>query len=160
MITLKEVVAAKPKTIYKSVNTVWWTDDPNDLCPGPVPLDVFGSPLWEYHGRDVEGWLHGHGIENCPAYGERKDDRIRNFMLAHAKNIHLPCNLMPSRSFSLVSEFKAFAKFIDENAERMQEAFDKEELKEYVRTFPRVGTVSGEIKYYKGRNGPYGKRYF
>lgn len=53
MIRFEQVKKAKPKMIYYAVNTVWWTHDPSDLKPGPVPLDAFGSPLMQTKARHV-----------------------------------------------------------------------------------------------------------
>ena len=86
-----DAMSGKTETIYYSANTVWWTDDPNDLKKSnktPIPLDCFGSPLM-----------------------------MTDNMLAHAKNIKTACNLMPLYSFNLVANFRVFGKFCDENIE-------------------------------------------
>lgn len=110
MITLNDVIKNKPEMIYYSVNTVWWTHDPDDLKSGPVPLDIFNSPLFE--SKQVNEYLNISAIEKCKTYGK---NRVRNFMLAHAKNIKEPCDKMPQGSFDLVQSYEVFSKWCDEH---------------------------------------------
>lgn len=98
--------------IFSSAHTVWWTSDARDLKKGQIPLDVFGSPLFE--NTNVDGWFNADAITNHPAYG-KPERRIRNFMLAHAKNIHIACDKMPPRSFEKIKNFESFVAFCDEN---------------------------------------------
>lgn len=111
-ITFKQAKKEAGSVIYSSANSVWWTANPKDLHKGPIPLDCFGSPLFE--NDDVKGWFNADAIGLHPAYG-KPERRLRNFMLAHAKNIHLACDKMPPRSFSLIKDFKSFVLFCDEN---------------------------------------------
>lgn len=115
-----DAMSGKTETIYYSANTVWWTDDPNDLKKSsktPIPLDCFGSPLMMTDNKDnILEWLNKNKIINHESYG-KKENRERNFMLAHAKNIKTACNLMPLYSFNLVANFEEFGKFCDENIE-------------------------------------------
>lgn len=114
LITLEDIKNNKPKKIYYSVKTVWWTDDPKDLKKGPVPLDVFGSVLFET--TDVDGFLDENAINKQDSYGKNP---LRNFMLSHAKNIKLACDKMPPRSFDLV-EHDEFYSWCDENIKETQ----------------------------------------
>lgn len=46
-VTLQQVKKSGSNTVYYSANTLWWTDDPEDLQRGPIPLDIYGSPLFQ-----------------------------------------------------------------------------------------------------------------
>lgn len=104
--------AIKGKSVWSSANTVWWTTNPVDIKKGAVPMDAFGSPLFVTD--KVIPWFTARKIMEHPSYG-KPERRIRNFMLAHAKNIHLACDKMPSKSFDKVESFVDFCKFCDEN---------------------------------------------
>ena len=100
-ITWEEVKKAKPKMIFYSANTVWWTHDEKDLKKGPVPLDAFGSPLFQ--SEKVKEFLDEDVIKACPAYGKNP---LRTLMACHAKNIEWLRNLdgfRPSMKFSEVA---------------------------------------------------------
>ena len=99
--------------IYYSSNTVWWTHDPNDLriTEQGLPVDAFGSPL--YQTENVKDFLNQRTIESFEGYG-KEGNRSKNFMLSHAKNIHLATNKMPHSSFALVKG-RAFFDWADEN---------------------------------------------
>lgn len=115
--TIAEVKAQKPTKIYYSVNTVFWTHDPNDLDTNSaaIPLDCFGSPLFETSDQSkVDQFLNADAIKAHPSYG-KPENRERNFMLSHASNIKRVCSKMPSRSFDLVRDYTTFCKFCDEN---------------------------------------------
>lgn len=47
--SVTDIKREKVKIIYYSVNTLWWTHDPKDLQGNKsgIPLDYFGSPLFE-----------------------------------------------------------------------------------------------------------------
>lgn len=78
-VTYQQIKDGASKKIYYSSKTVWWTDDPNDLQPGPVPLDIFGAPLFE---ADKIKFLRV--LEKMPEhYGE---NGINAFMAMHHKN--------------------------------------------------------------------------
>lgn len=83
MITWDEVKKAKPKLIFYSANTVFWTHDPNDLDTksGMVPLDCFGSPLFQVEPTE---FMDEARIKNHSAYGK---DPFATLMACHAKNI-------------------------------------------------------------------------
>jgi len=112
MLTIEDVKNSKPEMIYYSANTVWWTHDPKDLKKGPIPLDPFNSPLFQM--EKIEDFLDEAAISSQGSYGE-PDNRIRNFMMSHAKNIHLACDKMPYKSFSLIKDFSVFSKWCDDN---------------------------------------------
>lgn len=82
MITWDQVKAEKPEMIFYSCNTVWWTHDPKDLKRGPVPLDAFGSPLFE--SSKVSEFLNEDAVKGCAAYGKNP---IETLMACHAQNI-------------------------------------------------------------------------
>lgn len=112
-ISFFDVLAAKPEMIYYSANTVFWTHDPKDLDTSKgIPLDCFGSPLLQT--EKVDEFLNRTLIENHEAYGVPQN-RLRNFMLTHAKNIWIACEAMPHGSFKLVASQKIFCKWCDEN---------------------------------------------
>lgn len=106
-ITFEEVKKAKPKMIYYSANTVWWTHDQKDLQKGPVPLDIFGSPLFQ--SDDVKGFLDEEAIKKTPAYGK---DPIRTLMACHHRNIEWLKNLP---GFRRDMKFSEVAKLIEES---------------------------------------------
>lgn len=81
-ITLDQVRAAKPKMIFYSVHTCWWTHDPEHLrTDTAIPTDPSGSPLFETD--DAEAFLK-MAIQNSVHYGKH---RLDAFMAAH----HLNC---------------------------------------------------------------------
>lgn len=108
-----EFVDGKVKMIYHSANTVWWTHDPKDLgvSENGLPLDCFGYPLFQTD--KVQDFLNQKLIEGHDSYGQ-KENRVRNFMLSHAKNIRLATDKMPPYSFELVKG-GVFYKWADEN---------------------------------------------
>jgi hypothetical protein len=68
-------------TVWYSARTAWWTHDGRDLRPGPVPLDPFGSPLYQ---GDLIDWLKV--AEQKPEhYGEHG---LNIFMASNAKNFN------------------------------------------------------------------------
>lgn len=77
---------AKASAIYYSANTVWWTHLEHDLKRGsaPFPLDVFGSPLLMHD--NVREYLNWEAVSGHVAYGKYP---VRNFLVFHARNIHL-----------------------------------------------------------------------
>lgn len=80
-ITFDQVRAAKPKMIFYSVNTCWWTHDPEHLrTDTPVPTDPSGSVLFET--GDAEGFLNA-AVQNPAHYGRH---RLLAFMAAHHLN--------------------------------------------------------------------------
>ena len=72
--TFDQLKKTKPKTIYYSANTLWWTTDTKDLKGETIPLDHFGSPLFESETTAKELELKG--------YDKNK------WMRCHAKNIN------------------------------------------------------------------------
>lgn len=114
VISFTEAIRECKGVIYSSARTCWWTSTPDDLIvkPGRVPQDCFGSPLFE--NDNFKGWFNLDAIKGHEAYG-RKGRRLRNFMLAHSKNIHIACNKMPKDSFEMIKDLRTFAKFCDEN---------------------------------------------
>ena len=107
MITWEEVKKAKPKMIFYSANTVWWTHDEKDLQPGPVPLDIFGSPLFQT--ENVKGFLDEEAIKKHPPYGK---DPIKTLMACHAQNIGW---LEQHPLFDRSMGFKDVAKLLEES---------------------------------------------
>ncbi len=108
MITFEEIKKAKPKMIYYSANTVFWTHDPADLVPGPVPLDIFGSPLFQ--SEDVKGFLNEEAIKlHTHVYGK---DPIKTLTACHAQNIEWIKSL---DGFNSRMSYKAVAKLIEES---------------------------------------------
>lgn len=118
-ITLQEVRDAKPKMIYYSVQSCWWTHDPAHLSKtGPLPehyrtkySDGSGLPCDPTGGvlmqtDNVEGFLRS-AEENSTHYGKHGLDA---FMAAHHLNIR---NLTLNTSWSLRG-WKAYNDLIDE----------------------------------------------
>lgn len=81
-VTFDEVRKSKSDTIYFSAHTCWWTDDPQDLQPGIVPHDVFGSPLFEAPKHKFMDFAE----QNPRHYGAQG---LHAFMAAHHKNFEL-----------------------------------------------------------------------
>lgn len=67
-------------TVWWSANTAWWTDDPNDLQPGSIPLDSLGSPLFQ---GNLKIFLKGATKQPEKQYGEFA---LNTFMAMHHKN--------------------------------------------------------------------------
>lgn len=91
-ITLEQIIAARPKTIYYGANTCWWTHDPKHLSTvGEIqgsgargvslPCDPRGGMLFETD--DVAGFIAAARTK-ADAYGRHG---LRAFMAAH----HLNC---------------------------------------------------------------------
>ncbi len=168
MISMEKVLDSKPKIIYHSANTVWWTHDPADLGLNSmrIPVDVFGSPLLET--TNVSGWLNAAAIEAHDAYGS-PGKRVRNFMMAHAQNIKIVCDKMPQRSFDKVEGFEVFTRFL-ESIEQDLTVGLLNSLGKEVRAMSREAGIDmppapriksdKDHKYFSKRNGPYGQRYF
>ena len=114
VITFEQSKRETRNLVFSSANTVWWTGSGKDLrsSSNSIPLDCFGSPLFQ--NDNVNGWFNKEAIISHPAYG-KEERRLRNFMLAHAKNIHFATTRMPDKSFDLVKDFKSFVKFCDDN---------------------------------------------
>ena len=103
MFTFEDLERDKPKKIYYSANTLWWTHDPKDLVKGPVPLDCFDSPLFESETNIKELKEKGYN---------------QNFwMAAHAKNINKVISKMVPRSNAeiarICSDKEEFGKFVN-----------------------------------------------
>jgi hypothetical protein len=82
-ISIKDIRQSKPKKIYYSVNTCWWTHNPEHLCTRPqseLPCDPRGGMLMQTD--DVEGFLSA-AEQNPTHYGEWG---LRAFMAAHHQN--------------------------------------------------------------------------
>jgi len=93
--TLEEIRQTKPKTVFYSSKTCWWTTNPDDLCcahgipandcvhgdVGGVPLDPAGAPLLLTY--DVVGFLKD-AEQNADRYGRHG---IKAFVLAHHGNV-------------------------------------------------------------------------
>jgi hypothetical protein len=109
-VTLEDIVKSSHSSIYYSANTIWWTDDPTDLCEAseehlelmakmfgqaavesfkenPVPLDPFNSPL--YQTENMKAFLNPNAITSHDAYGPKVETRLETFMWSHAKNMAL-----------------------------------------------------------------------
>lgn len=114
VISFTEAIRECKGLIYQSANTCWWTSNPKDLIlkAGRVPLDVFGSPLFETD--NFKGWFNLDAIKKHSAYG-KEGRRLRNFMLAHSRNIHLAIAKMPEDCKHLIKDFTTFVAFCDEN---------------------------------------------
>lgn len=82
-VTLQQLKKSGGNTVYYSVNTLWWTDDPDDLQNdgrSRIPLDPFGSPLFQ---GDLDIFLKS---------AEKKPDHygthgLTTLMAAHHKNM-------------------------------------------------------------------------
>ncbi len=113
VISFTEAIRECRGLVYQSANTCWWTSNPNDLIvrKGHVPTDIFGSPLFET--ENFKGWFNLEAVKNHPSYG-KEGRRLRNFMLAHSKNIHLAIKKMPEECKPLIKDFTSFVAFCDE----------------------------------------------
>lgn len=83
-VTLQDVIAAKPTTIYYGANTCWWSHREEDLCKHPecgLPCDPRGGMLFETD--DVEGFLKS-AQDNADHYGKHG---LKTFMSAHHSNM-------------------------------------------------------------------------
>lgn len=109
MITWEEVKKAKPKLIFYSASTCWWTHDEKDLQPGPVPLDIFGSPLFQT--GNVKAFLDEEAIKNHAAYGK---DPLKTLMACHHQNIEW---LRKLPGFHSGMSFRDVAKLLEEAGE-------------------------------------------
>jgi hypothetical protein len=138
VVTLDEISKSKHNSIYYSANTLWWTDDPNDLCEAseehlelmskmfgqaavesfkenPVPLDPFNSPL--YQTENMKAFLNPNSILSHDAYGPKVETRIETFMWSHAKNMALildkiKIHLTHKPNSKIVMRFQDFHKFL------------------------------------------------
>lgn len=92
--TWQELRAAKPKMIYYSARTCWWTTDPDDLCCpdghpmrdcdyGGIPLDPAGAPIFQLDDVELEQFLMSAEAE-AEHYGRHGLDA---FVLAYAGNV-------------------------------------------------------------------------
>lgn len=107
-ITFEEIKKSKPKMIYYSANTVFWTHDPADLKSGGVPLDCFGSPLFQTD--KVKEFLDEDLIKaHAHAYGK---DPVKTLMICHAQNIDW---LRSLSGFHSQMTYKEVAKLIEES---------------------------------------------
>lgn len=106
-ITWQEVKKAKPKIIFYSSNTVWWTHDSNDLLKteSGLPIDCFGSPLFQI---EASIFLDDKALVECGHYGK---DPFKTIMLCHAQNIDW---LRAHPNFSRTMKYKEVAKLIEE----------------------------------------------
>lgn len=114
VISFTEAIRECRGVVYQSANTCWWTSNPNDLIikSGRVPTDVFGSPLFETD--NFKGWFNMDAIKAHSSYG-KEGRRLRNFMLAHSKNIHLAIAKMPEDCKQIIKDFTSFVAFCDDH---------------------------------------------
>lgn len=105
VITLQEVqefaktlpVRSEGPTAWWSAWTAWWTHDPDDLQPGPIPLDSLGSSLYQGDLREF--------LENAVARPERYGpDGLNVFMACHHKNFAME----PGESLKLYTSLGIF----------------------------------------------------
>lgn len=84
-ISLEEIRASKPKTIFYGANTCWWTHDPSHLntTTNGLPCDSRGGVLMQTN--DVEGFL-ASAEENAEHYGPFG---LTTFLASH----HLNCSM-------------------------------------------------------------------
>ena len=98
-VTLEDVKAAKPKTIFYGANTCWWTHDPEHLGSTgehDLPCDPRGGVLMEAH--DFDQFLSIAEM-NPRHYGKHG---LAAFMAAHHPNCRLvPFGSEPSRPWCL-----------------------------------------------------------
>ncbi len=84
--TLAEAKADNPQLCFYSANTVWWSHSHEDLAPGPVPLDIFQSPLLQT--SRVEGFLDEFTVRASLMYGKFP---ITLWTMAHHRNLKQLC---------------------------------------------------------------------
>ena len=82
MKSLEQIRQPNAAKCFYSANTIWWTDDANDLHPGPVPLDVFNSPLLE--SDKVQEFFDEQAIRSHKSYGKYP---LTVYTASHAKNL-------------------------------------------------------------------------
>jgi len=137
-VNLVDINKSKHNVIYYSANTIWWTDDPSDLCQAtdehlelmakmfgqaavesfkdnPVPLDPFNSPL--YQTENVPAFTNPNAITTHDAYGFKVEHRLETFMWSHAKNMILILDkikehLEKEPKSKVVIRFQDFHKFL------------------------------------------------
>lgn len=137
-VNIHDIDRSKNNVIYYAANTIWWTDDPNDLCQAtdehlelmgkmfgqaavesfkenPVPLDPFNSPL--YQTENVNAFANPDSITKHDAYGDEVEHRIETFMWSHAKNMILILDkikehLEKEPKSKVVIRFQDFYKFL------------------------------------------------
>lgn len=115
-ITLPQVRAAKPKMIYYSVGTCWWTHDENHLCRHlgmGLPCDPRGSVLME---TDKPERFLTTAQENAEHYGKHG---MEAFMASHHLNCVVSAEDRRSTCFTSWSEYN---RIVDEAIARAQEA--------------------------------------
>lgn len=97
-LTIEDIRAANPKTIFYGSRTAWWTHDPEDLHTtkplpesfspkgakngfgGGMPCGASGEMLYEMH--EPEKWLKA--AESKPGHFGKHG--IKAFMASHAQN--------------------------------------------------------------------------
>lgn len=82
--SLKDIKKENPQMCYYSALTPWWTHRSSDLRRGPVPLDKYGSVLYETD-RTAD-FLDEKRIKECGQYGKYP---IETFMITHNDNISI-----------------------------------------------------------------------
>jgi hypothetical protein len=108
LVNLEDVLKKDSGCIYYSANTIWWTDDEDDLCKPtpeymesirhifgdvatdafiahPIPLDPFNSPL--YQTENIKAFADKKRLMEHEAYGRDVENRVETFMWSHAKNM-------------------------------------------------------------------------
>lgn len=97
VVTLKELKAACDKNegdmrqCFTSTRTVWWASGWKQLHKGPVPLDVFGAPLFQSEKTDQyfdEEAVRAH----ANVYGKYP---VTTWTMAHARNLEQLGKEMP-----------------------------------------------------------------
>lgn len=83
-ITIADIRKAKPKMIFYSVHTPWWTHDPKDLGTmlgtQGLPCDPYGSVLFQT--EDIDGFFKA-AEEKSEHYGKHG---LRALEAAHHQN--------------------------------------------------------------------------
>lgn len=81
-IRLEEMRQANPERMFMSARTVWWSHDPRYLRRGPIPLDCFGSPLFE--SDRVDQFFDVEKVKAQASYGKYP---ITAWTMANAANL-------------------------------------------------------------------------